>query len=244
MNISQSVRKKDHRAKIDGSAKYVEDLNIDGMLQARVLRSKYARAKILNIKTPSLPEGYFIVDKNDVPGINEVHMVEDDTPVFADGIVEFIGDPILMVVGPDLKIVDELLNKIVVDYEVLTPVLDPEKSDTAFFEYDFGKGDVEEAFSKADKVYTETFRTGYQEQAYLEVQGMIGDYHDGKVTVRGSMQCPYYVHGAVAKAMGLEARKVQIIQDVTGGGFGGKEDYPSLLGCQLAVASHKAKKTC
>ena len=242
MSISQSVRKKDHRAKIDGSAKYVEDLYIDGMLHARVLRSKYAKAKILNIKTPNLPEGYYIVDKNDVPGINEVHMVEDDTPVFADGIVEFIGDPILMVVGPDLKIVDKLLDEIVIDYEVLTPVLDPEKSDTAFFEYSFGKGDVEDAFSKADKVYEETFRTGYQEQAYLEVQGMIGDYHDGKVTVRGSMQCPYYVHGAVAKAMGLEARKVQIIQDVTGGGFGGKEDYPSLLGCKLAVASYKTKK--
>jgi CO/xanthine dehydrogenase Mo-binding subunit len=62
------------------------------------------------------------------------------------------------------------------------------------------------------------------------------------MTVRGSMQCPYYVHGAVRRALGCAKNEVQVIQDVTGGGFGGKEDYPSILACQTAVAAKKANK--
>ena len=91
-------------------------------------------------------------------------------------------------------------------------------------------------------MFVETFQTGYQEQAYLETQGMIAYPHDGRMTVRGSMQCPYYVHGAVAKALGYAGKDVQVIQDVTGGGFGGKEAYPSILACQVAVAAKKANK--
>ncbi|MDF2930046.1 MAG: Xanthine dehydrogenase [Anaerospora sp.] len=66
--------------------------------------------------------------------------------------------------------------------------------------------------------------------------------HNGRMTVRGSLQCPYYVHGAVAKALGYAGKDVQIIQDVTGGGFGGKEAFPSILACQVAVAAKKANK--
>ena len=79
----------------------------------------------------------------------------------------------------------------------------------------------------------ETFTTGYQEQAYLEPQGVAAcwDAEEGKVTVYGSMQCPYYVHGALMRALNLDAQHVRVVQEVTGGGFGGKEDYPSLLAC-------------
>lgn len=241
-NISESIKKKDHDAKMSGRALYVDDQVMEDMLYGRLLRSKKARARIKEIIEPKLPEGYFIVDKRDVSGVNNVHIVLDDTPVFVEDTVEYIGDPILMVVGPNLKGVERILNEIVIVYEDLTPIIDMRKSDTVFFNYNYEKGDIDKALEEADRIFTETFQTGYQEQAYLETQGMIAYPHDGRMTVRGSLQCPYYVHGAVAKALGYEAKDIRIIQDVTGGGFGGKEAYPSILACQTAVAAKKANK--
>ena len=240
--ISQSVTKKDHSPKIRGEAIYVADYPTDGVLVGKMLRSSKARAKLLDIKLPKLPDGYIVVNKNDVPGDNNVNIVMDDTPVFARDTVEYIGDPILMVVGENEKVVDDIISKTEVIYEEQTPVLDVRDFDTVFFDYNYGKGDIEAAFDEADTVFEEEFETGYQEQAYLETQGMIAEPHDGRMTVHGSLQCPYYVHGALARALGYKPEQVQVKQDVTGGGFGGKEAYPSILACQTAVAAYKAKK--
>jgi len=240
--ISKSVTKKDHESKVSGRALYVDDQVIDDMLFGRLLHSAKARARIVNIILPELLEGYFIVDKNDVTGVNRVQIVLDDTPVYAEDTVEYVGEPILMVVGPNFQEVQRILNEIVVVYEEQVPVLDMRASDTAFFNYNYEKGDIDQALKEADRVFIETFQTGYQEQAYLETQGLIAYPHDGRMTVRGSMQCPYYVKGAVSKALGYEDQDVQIITDVTGGGFGGKEAFPSILACQTAVAAKKANK--
>lgn len=240
--ISKSTKKKDHEAKISGRALYVDDHVMNGMLYGRLLRSSKAKARVVNILLPELPDGYYVVDKSDVAGINRVHIVLDDTPVFAEENVEYVGEPILMVVGPEFKQVERILHEIVVNYEEQVPVLDMRQSDTVFFNYNYAKGDIEQVMREADQIFVETFQTGYQEQAYLETQGMIAYPHDGRMTVRGSLQCPYYVHGAVAKALGYEAQDVQVIQDVTGGGFGGKEAFPSILACQTAVAAKKANK--
>ena len=237
--ISKSVPKRDHSAKTNGSAVYVCDYPTAGMLFGRVLRSAVARGIVLNVKLPELPEGYWYIDKTDVPGINEVHIVLDDTPVFADETVEHIGDPIGMIAGPDDREVKRLLGDIEVEYEELTPVFDARESDVVFFDYGYEKGDVDEAFREADRIFEETFETGLQEQMYLETNGLIAEFRDGKMRVHGSLQCPYYVHNAVAGALGLESGNVSIAQDVTGGAFGGKEDYPSLLACQAAVAAYK-----
>ncbi|MCB7320604.1 xanthine dehydrogenase family protein molybdopterin-binding subunit [Lacrimispora sp. 210928-DFI.3.58] len=239
--ISQSVVKKDHEPKITGTSLYVGDYDNEGVLTGKFLRSKVARAKLISVKVPPLPEGYFYIDRNDVPGDNNVNIVMDDTPVYARETVEYIGEPIAMVAGPDGKKVDEILSSIEVTYEELTPVLDIRKSETVFFDYEFGKGDMEKAFAEADKIYTEEFTTGYQDQTYLETQGMMAvPEKDGKMFVHGSLQCAYYVHGAVMRALGCGPADVHILQDVTGGGFGGKEAFPSILGCQVAVAAKKA----
>lgn len=169
-NISRSVVKKDHAPKMEGRSVYVCDIDKHGILCGKMLRSKYARAKLLSVKVPELPDGYFYVDKNDVPGDNNVNIVMDDTPVYARETVEYIGEPIGMVCGPD----------------------EPEE--------------------------------------------------DGRMFVHGSMQCAYYVHGAVMRALNCGPADVHVHQDVTGGGFGGKEAFPSILGCQVAVAAKKCGK--
>ncbi|MFT3982647.1 MAG: xanthine dehydrogenase family protein molybdopterin-binding subunit [Lachnospiraceae bacterium] len=238
--ISQSVVKKDHAPKMSGRSVYVGDYPNDGILTGKLLRSKLARARLLGVELPAMPEGYYYVDKTDVPGDNKVNIVLDDTPIFAADTVEYIGDPIGMVVGPDEKLVDRILSQIKVTYEELEPVLDIRIADTVFFNYEYEKGDLNKAFTEADKIYEEEFTTGYQDQTYLEPQGMMAEPEkDGRMYVHGSIQCAYYVHGAVIRALGCRPDEVHIFQDVTGGGFGGKEDFPSILGCQVAVAAKK-----
>ena len=239
--ISKSVVRKDHEPKMSGRSLYVGDYGNEGVLTGKFLRAKAARARILSVKVPELPPGYFYIDRRDVPGVNKVHIVMDDTPVFAEDITEYIGEPIAMVAGPDPKKVDELLAAIQVDWEELEPVLDIRKSDTVFFDYEYGKGNLEEAFAQADKVYEEEFSTGYQDQTYLETQAMMAEPEEnGRMFVHGSLQCAYYVHTALMQALGCGPDEVHVLQDVTGGGFGGKEDFPSILGCQVAVAARKA----
>ena len=84
------------------------------------------------------------------------------------------------------------------------------------------------------------YRTGHQEQLYIETNGVIAVPGDGQMTVYGSLQCPYYVHKALVVLLNLPPDKVRVIQTETGGGFGGKEEYPSMLACHAAILARKA----
>lgn len=241
-SISQSVRKLDHLAKASGAAKYVDDIVLDDMLYGKIVRSTVAHGKIRSIRLPDMPEGYTAVTAADIPGVNNVHIVQDDHPVFSGGEVNYIGEAILMIVGPDKRQVAKFARATEVEYDLLEACFDPKKSDTTFYEYGYEEGDWREAFAEADEVIDEEIFSAHQEHAYMEVQGLIGDYRNGKLTVRGSMQCPFYVHMAVTAVMGMKPEDVNVIADETGGGFGGKEDYPSILGSQVGVASYKVGK--
>lgn len=242
--ISTPVIKKDHEVKMSGKAIYIADLKLEGMLYATMVRSTISYGKIIKINLPDLPEGYETVSAEDVPGVNLLKVITSEQPIFAEDIVRFKGEPILMIVGPDKEETKKLASKVQIIYEACEPVLMLEEATEPAAQYHYKKGDPEEAFKAAKTVIEETFKTGYQEQAYIEPQGAVAiyDFEKDKVTVYGSMQCPYYVHAAVMQTMGLDEAHVQIIQTTTGGGFGGKEDYPSLLGCQVAVAAKKVAR--
>ncbi len=84
------------------------------------------------------------------------------------------------------------------------------------------------------------YRTGHQEQLYIEPNGVIAVPENGGVTVYGSLQCPYYVHRALKVVLGLPDEKVRVVQMETGGGFGGKEEYPSMIAAHAALLAMKA----
>lgn len=241
-SISESVVKKDHEEKIRGDAKYIGDLNFEDMVYGVIVRSKRSHARILQIEIPELEDGYSIIGYKDVPGVNLLKVITSEQPIFAEEEVRFVGEAILLVTGPDKEEVEKIVDTIVIEYEDLPAVYDIDAATDIAAQYSYSKGDKETAFKSGKKIITETFYTGYQEQAYIEPQGAIGLYEDHKVTIYGSMQCPYYVKDAVVEALGCEKEQVQIIQATTGGGFGGKEDYPSLLGCQVAVAAWTLKR--
>ncbi|MFA9397896.1 MAG: xanthine dehydrogenase family protein molybdopterin-binding subunit [Clostridiaceae bacterium] len=251
-DISKSIKRIDAEDKISGKAKYIGDMKFEDMLYAKTFRSSKSRAKIKSITYPDMIDGYYIVDKNDVPGRNIVKIVLDDQPFFAEDEVNYIGEPIALVVGPDKKEIIDIISKIKIEYEDLQPILTIEqalnaknpiyKDHNLFANYSSSNGDIENAKSNSKYTIEGCYETGYQEQLYLETQGVIGDYKDGKISVYGSMQCPYYVKGAVEQCMGFSPEKVRIVQTTTGGAFGGKEDYPSIIGGQIACASYKTKK--
>lgn len=238
-DISKSIKKQDTYGKTSGSIEYISDMSFEGELHARTLRSEIPRGRIKNISFPDIPEGYFIVDREDVSGMNRVKIIFDDMPVFAEDEVKYIGEPILLVCGPDKSVIKGIMDNIKVDFEPLEPEFEYVNS---VVHYGYEKGNSDKYFDGSYKIIEGEYKTGYQEHIYLEPQGIIGLYENGKSTVIGSMQCPYYIKNAVVQALGLEDDKVRIKQAATGGAFGGKEEFPSLIGCQVAAAAMKTGK--
>ena len=239
-DISQSIPKEDHVEKVSGKSLYVSDIKMDHILYAKTVRSIHPKAKILNIEIPELPKDYFVIDYHDVPKENYVKMIFNDWPVFAEKQVNYIGEPIMLIVGKNKQIINEIIEKIKIKYQVLKPTFEYQSS---VIHKSFKKGDIKKAFSKPFKTISYTYETGYQEQAYIEPQGFIVyPEADGKITLIGSIQCPYYVKNAVVNTLGCPDDKVRVIQPSVGGAFGGKEEFPSVMACQLAVAVHKIKQ--
>ena len=239
-DISKSILKVDSVEKATGKARYIDDLRPDGVLYAKTLRSPIAKGKITGRRYPILPEGYFIIDHEDVPGGNVVKVIFEDWPIFAIDEVNHIGEPILLVVGEDKATVQELLEAIEIDYQEDNPVFDYKDS---AIHYDYVKGDGDKVFEHADRIVSDTYDTGYQEQLYIEPQGVMASFEDGKVTLMGTIQCPYYVKNALVSALACKEDQVRVIQTTTGGAFGGKEEFPSLIACQVSIAALKTKKT-
>ncbi|MEO6461670.1 MAG: molybdopterin cofactor-binding domain-containing protein, partial [Candidatus Eisenbacteria bacterium] len=114
-------------------------------------------------------------------------------------------------------------------------------ADNVFKRFRVGRGDAEAALARADVIVEGTYETGAQEQLYIEPQGVVATASpEGGVTVWGSLQCPYYVHKALGPVLGLPPEKVRVVQTVTGGGFGGKEEYPNVIAGHAALLSWKA----
>jgi len=103
--------------------------------------------------------------------------------------------------------------------------------------------DFESTIPEADFIVEGEYSTEAQEQLYIENNGAIALANpDDGVTVWGSMQCPYYVHKALIKLFGLPEEKIRVIQTETGGGFGGKEEYPSMIAGHAALLAWKSGK--
>ncbi len=251
--ISKPVKRVDFDEKFEGRAKFVADINAPGTLIGRLYLSSRPRARIKSVKLPAIPDGFYIFSHDDIPGSNRLEIVIDDMLFLAEDTVNYYGQPIFLVVGDDPDKVEEICDSIEVEYEDIPAILSIEEAESGKFppifgennvyaDYSFKKGDPDKAFEEADEIVEEEYRTGPQEHVYLETQGMFATYEDGIVTVYGSMQCPYYVKDAVMRITGLPGEKVRVVQASTGGGFGGKEDFPSLLGGLAALASIKTGK--
>ena len=251
--VGKSIPRKEGRKKVTGAALYVDDLKFPGMLHGTTVRSNISRGTIKGIDFGgSLPWDEFIkVTAADIPGENYVALILNDQPYLADGVVNHAEEPILLLAHEDKYLLEEARRNVQVEIEELPAIFTLDDSlnkkeiiwgdDNVFKSFLVDKGDVDQAWSKADVIVDGEYETGAQEQLYIENNGVIAiaNEEDG-VTVWGSMQCPYYVHKSLVKLFNLPEEKVRVIQTETGGGFGGKEEYPSMIAGHAALLAWKS----
>jgi CO/xanthine dehydrogenase Mo-binding subunit len=255
--IGKSIPRKEGRRKVTGQALYVDDLSFEGMLHGVTVRSSVPRGRLKNISFEGdIPwDEFTIVTAKDIRdlhlGENCVALILNDQPYLADEVVNHAEEPIVLLAHHDKYLLEEARRHVRIDYEELPPILSLSDSlaqkeviwgdDNIFKKFLVDKGNVDEAWAKADFIVEGEYETGAQEQLYIETNGAIAIANPSAgVTVWGSMQCPYYVHKALLKLFGLPEEKIRVVQTETGGGFGGKEEYPSMIAGHAALLAWKS----
>ena len=239
--VGANVRRKDGDAKVTGAAQYIDDISFPGMIYGATIRSTIPHGDI-TARHIKLSNDFVVADHRDIPGKNYVALIDPDQPCLAENITRHVAEPIVLVAHADRHKLIGLDKLVSFDYRERAPIYDPEVSDTCFKKISIDKGDLKRGFAEADLVFEGEYRTGHQEQLYIETNGVIAVPGDGQMTVYGSLQCPYYVHKALVVLLGLPPERVRVVQTETGGGFGGKEEYPSMLACHAAILARKANR--
>ncbi len=256
--VGESIARLDAEAKVRGQARYADDLAFPGMLYAKAVRSDRPHARVVRLDLAAVaahPKVACTVTVEGIPGENRVPIIYRDMPLLAAGVVRYVGEPVALLAAETREAAEEAAALACVAYEDLPAVYEPldavrpdapqvampeaAEQGNVFNHMVIRKGDVAQGFAQADAIVEGEYRVGYQEHAYLEPQGVIAVPEEGGMTVYGTLQCPFYVQSAVATVMGLPLSKVRIVQTVTGGGFGGKEDVPSHLAAMAAVLAWK-----
>jgi CO/xanthine dehydrogenase Mo-binding subunit len=252
--VGTPALRKEGFAKVTGAARYIDDIALPGMWHGATVRSSIARGTIKEIRFGAGInwDEFVIVTAKDIPGANCIPLIVDnDQPVLADARVNHPEEPIVLLAHADKARLHEAVAAVEIEYDPLPAVFTIEESerqqtivwgeDNVIKRYLMEKGDVDSAWERAAHIVSGEYRTGAQEQLYIENNGVIAEWPEtGGLTIRGSMQCPYYVHKALMRVFDLPAEKVRVIQTETGGAFGGKEDYPSLIAAHAGLLALKA----
>lgn len=246
------MHRREGLTKLTGRERYVDDLPVPGVLWGATVRSPVPRGRIRAVRfDPAVDWSQFVVvDHRDIPGPNVIALIEPDQPVLAAHGVRHVHEPVVLLAHASRERVREAAAAVEVVVDPDPPVLDfrvPPRADQIQHGRDnvlkhlrIELGDAERALAAAPVVVEGVYETGAQEHVYLENQGMVASVEDGVVVVRGSMQCPYYVLKALTHALARDPTRVRVIQAATGGGFGGKEEYPSTVALHAALLALKA----
>jgi len=254
--VGKNVIRTDALDKALGRAKYTADYVPKGTTILKVYRSTVAHAKIKSIDTSEalkVPGVEAIYTGADVTGNNQIGYALPDQPFLNDKKVHFVGDPIALICARDEYAATEAMDKIYVDYEELPAYLDIDAAlaEGAVDIHDGGnvavvtkirKGDITGVFDSADAVVEDIYWSPYQDHTYLETEAAYAIPGQSKVTVIANGQSPFLCREKVAHVLGWDLNQVQIIQALTGGAFGGKDDQGPLLCAYAAFASLKLGK--
>jgi xanthine dehydrogenase large subunit len=233
---------------VSGEARYTDDLpEPAGTLHAAIGTSRLPHARLRSVDLAPVraaPGVVAVLSAADVPGANDLGGVVRDEPIFADGLVESVGQSIFAVAATSVEAARRATRLAAIDYEELEPLLDV---DAAMQHESFvlpsrtlSRGDAGAALAAAPHRLEGRFRLGGQEQFYLEGQialAVPGD--DGDMTVYSSTQHPGEVQLVVAHALGRQAKDVVCICRRMGGAFGGKESQAALYACVAALLADR-----
>nr|WSW60546.1 molybdopterin-dependent oxidoreductase [Streptomyces sp. NBC_00998] len=245
---------------VTGTARYTFDVEVPGLLHMKLLRSPHPHARIVDIDTRDalqVPGVHAVFTHHDAPdrlysSARHEHPTEDpmDTRVL-DDVVRFVGQRVAAVVAISEQAAEEGCRRVVVTYEELPYVIDPEEAmlpgapvihpkgpESGIFraennvcgEVHNTLGDMEKGYAEADVVYEETFRTQRVQHASLETHGSVAYFEpkeegDGeRITVRSSTQAPFLTRRALCALYDLGEDEVRVVAGRVGGGFGGKQE--------------------
>ncbi len=242
MTIGESVPMRDADARVTGEVPYAANLQLPGMLVAKVLRSPTPHAKITRLDTraaESLPGVAAVLTAADfnAPGAPKLlyGFRVRDQPVLAHGRVRFAGEPVAAVAATDLETAEAALELIEVEYEDLPAVFDASEAfqagapvlheaypDNLLLHAKLRHGDLEAGFQEADGILEETFTSPVAQQASLEPHVSVARLDGGRLTVWSSTQTPHLVRKTLAEMFDLPPERVRVVAPPLGGGYGGK----------------------
>jgi carbon-monoxide dehydrogenase large subunit len=265
LHVGQSLRRKEDPRLITGQGTYVDDINLPGQLWAAWVRSPEAHAKIVSIDTSAAKarDGIVAVYTNEdldmeagLPMAWVPPGVEVNTPehwVLAKGEVKHVGDPVALVVGSDRYAVVDAAEDVVVDYDPLPVVTDPEAAleggplvhekfgTNKVCDWSLGGGDLDAGFAEADVIIERRVVNHRMAGAAIEPRGVLAQYRGGKLTVWSSTQVPHFLRLFLTICVGIPEDRVRVVAPEVGGGFGSKlQIYAEEIGC--AWASRKLNR--
>ncbi|MEK6602622.1 MAG: xanthine dehydrogenase family protein molybdopterin-binding subunit [Candidatus Binatota bacterium] len=249
-SVGKAVPRAEGADKVTGRTQYVADVPIQGALWGKVLRSPVPHARIVKVdasKAKNLPGVHAVLAGADLPPVFVGSRMKD-LPVLARDRVRFVGDPVAAVAAESRDIGEEALALIEVEYDELPALYDPVealKPGAALIHEERSryknapavpegipnlqsvsvkkKGDLEEGFQKAARIFEHTFRTQLTHHGYLEPHACIVRIHlDGKVEIWASNKAPYGLRDQLAEDLGIPKERIKVHIMSVGGDFGGK----------------------
>ncbi len=246
-HVGTPMRRKEDPRLITGQARYIDDISLPGMLWAAIVRSPEANAKIVSIdhSAATARSGIRAVftgaDMSDLGGPLPlawappgVEVQNPDHWPLARGEVKHVGDAVAVVIGDDRYAVSDAAEDVIVEYETLPAIVDPEKAlegapfvheslgTNKVHEWSLGGGDVEAGLAEADVVVERRIVNHRIAGAPIEPRGVLADYRAGSLTLWTSTQVPHFVRLFMALLLGLTEDHVRVIAPEVGGGFGSK----------------------
>ena len=259
--VGASVPRVDGVAKVTGRALYLDDLDAASAWHGATVRSQVAHGVLEAIELdPAFDwSAVVVVTAADIWGKNAIVLIEDDQPALVPigGRVMHRDEALALVAAPTRALAFAAARAVRPRIAPLPAVFDVDEALTGaerlygatnvFKQFLIRKGhatdaELDAAFAGAAQLIEGTYTTSPQEQMYIEPQAMMADWRDGRCHIVGSMLCPFYVHKAMKALLACGPDGVVITQAVTGGGFGGKEEYPSMIAAHAALLSHKAAR--
>ncbi|ELR66624.1 Xanthine dehydrogenase, molybdenum binding subunit [Photobacterium marinum] len=249
--VGHSVRHESAVKHASGEAIYVDDRpEFPDQLHLYALLSPHAHAEITRIDTSPCYdfEGVEkVISASDIPGEIDIGTIFPGDPLLADGKVEYVGQPVLLVAATDPETAYLAAQEAIIEYQPLPAILDIK---TALAKNHFvndshwqKRGDAKNAISKAPHILSGEIHIGGQEHLYLEPHASFAvPTEDGGMVVYASTQNPTDVQKQVAKILGTPMRNVVVDTRRIGGGFGGKETQAAGPACMAALAAHLTGK--
>ncbi len=248
-HVGRELRRKEDPRLITGRARYVDDISLPGQLWAAFVRSPEAHAKVVSIDTADAVarQGVHAVftgeDMADLGGPLPMAWVPPGVEVnnpehwpLARGVVKHVGDPVAVVVGSDRYAVNDAVEDIIVEYDPLPAIVDPEAAiagegghfvheqfgTNKVHEWSLAGGDVEAGFAEADVIVERRVVNHRIAGAPIECRGVLADYRAGSLTLFTSTQVPHFVRLFMALLLGIGEDHVRVVAPEVGGGFGQK----------------------